>query len=345
MLLYGAILAIINLSLVTPQSQQCIDLEERLNLSIGEKKPFNLHKCGGNHNTNAVNHQFCPPEICPRNDILNAPWSAAIWIWNNRTEEFTHHCGASIINEMYILTAAHCLENQKISDLKVIVGLDIPRLKNCPRKKDVEYDITKTYIHSDYDFPYFDVGILELQRKLEYTRGITLVCRSKESTNILEDDAVSLFGWGATRVGGKPSPVLRKGNYRVMKIKDCKDKIEKFTFAESSVNVSASRNRSLWLREIDGQKSMEGLMCIEDIEANGLLGTCGGDSGSPVVKWASLPHSSDRRYEQIGIVSGGICGSGKPSVLTHIDHPKVLTFIDETINGELSEYISDLITN
>ena len=57
---------------------------------------------------------------------------------------------------------------QKINDLKVIVGLDIPRLKNCSRKKDVEYDITKTYIHSDYDFPYFDVGILELQLKLEY---------------------------------------------------------------------------------------------------------------------------------------------------------------------------------
>ena len=79
---------------------------------------------------------------------------------------------------------------------------------------------------------------------------------------------------------------------------------------------------------------MEGLMCIEDIEANGLLGTCGGDSGSPVVKWASLPHSSDRRYEQIGIVSGGKCGSGKPSVLTHIQHPEVRKFIDKIIAEE-----------
>merc|ERR1712223_1922662 len=75
---------------------------------------------------------------------------------------------------------------------------------------------------------------------------------------------------------------------------------------------------------------MEGLLCIKDLKLNGLLGTCGGDSGSPVVEVASSSHGLSR-YEQIGIVSGGMCGSGNPSVLTHINHPKVIKFIDEKI--------------
>ena len=72
---------------------------------------------------------------------------------------------------------------------------------------------------------------------------------------------------------------------------------------------------------------MEGLICIEDQESNGLTGSCGGDSGSPVVEHAYVSNGG-KRYEQVGIVSGGRCSdSCTPSVLTHVGHQKVLDFI------------------
>ena len=72
---------------------------------------------------------------------------------------------------------------------------------------------------------------------------------------------------------------------------------------------------------------MEALICIEDQDPYGLTGSCAGDSGGPVVQWAFTPHGG-RKYEQVGIVSGGRCSDrDTPSVLTHIGHKKVLEFI------------------
>ena len=65
-------------------------------------------------------------------------------------------------------------------------------------------------------------------------------------------------------------------------------------------------NRSEWLKynASDGGLSMEGLICVEDQTPNGLTGSCEGDSSSPVVNRAYVSHGG-RRYEQVGIVSGG----------------------------------------
>ena len=71
---------------------------------------------------------------------------------------------------------------------------------------------------------------------------------------------------------------------------------------------------------------MDGLICIKDLEPNGLVGSCGGDSGSAVVK--EKFGLSRLTFEQVGIVSGGRCSDRyTPSVLTHIGHKRVYEFI------------------
>ena len=82
------------------------------------------------------------------------------------------------------------------SDLKVIVGMENPGL-NCPRKEDVEYNIKQVFIHPNFDYPYFDVAIIELESMLKFTKGISFVCLSSASADDLTGHAVSLFGWGA----------------------------------------------------------------------------------------------------------------------------------------------------
>ena len=84
-------------------------------------------------------------------------------------------------------------------------------------------------------------------------------------------------------------------------------------------------NWKSWLKTkpSDEEISMDGLICVEDLEPNGLRGSCGGDSGSAVVNWAFGCHGS-RRFEQVGIVSGGRCSDrGTPSVLAHIGHKSI----------------------
>ena len=54
--------------------------------------------------------------------------------------------------------------------------------------------------------------------------------------------------------------------------------------------------------------------------------SCNGDSGGPLV----IFNSRDRQYFQVGIVSGGSCGSmTDPSVFVRLENREVLEFITE----------------
>ena len=238
-----------------------------------------------------------------------------------------------------ILTAAHCLDEallkydlgvtiDVIRDLKVIVGMVYPG-DNCPNKKKLEYTVKEYFIHPKFNFPYFDVGVLELERRIEYTLGIGPICLPSVSSSIdnLDGAAVSLSGWGATTPNSEPSKFLI-GTEQLVVISSnlCQNKTRPWVNHYASVI-----NRPSFLRN-GHQESMEGLLCVEDQRLNGLAGSCEGDSGSPLVR--VIRQSSRHNYhEQIGVVSGGICSkSNSPSVLVYIGHEEVLGFINEITN-------------
>ena len=266
--------------------------------------------------------------------IFQAPWSAAIWVRNSTTREYKHHCGGSIITENHILTAAHCVDQRilpdisdVISDLKVIVGMRNPG-RNCSRKVAVEYQIKKVSIHPKFNFPYFDVSILELKSKLQYTKGIAAICLSNVPTDSLTGHSASLFGWGARDHNGIPSKVLLGTHQlKVTSIRQCRNKINFFTYDNDHYISVFGRDSWLKTNSTTRQKSMEALICVKDNEPDGLVGSCGGDSGSAVVTEA-FGFNRVLTFEQFGIVSGGRCSSrNSPSVLTHVGHQEVLSFI------------------
>ena len=159
---------------------------------------------------------------------------------------------------------------------------------------------------------------------------------SSASRDALEDDAVSLSGWGATKPNEISSMFLRgTSNLKVTSDIFCKITIGDLTIEEKL--VAKVFNRTSWLKKNlhNEEKSTDGLLCIKDQKPNGVTGSCQGDSGSPVVKEVTslIPHLGlfRIRYEQVGIVSGGRCSdSTTPSVLTHVGHEKVLKFIHNT---------------
>ena len=54
---------------------------------------------------------------------------------------------------------------------------------SCPRKEEVEFKIKTSTIHPDFDYPYFDVAVIELASKINFTEGIASVCLSSASTD------------------------------------------------------------------------------------------------------------------------------------------------------------------
>ncbi|KAG8201307.1 hypothetical protein JTE90_016788 [Oedothorax gibbosus] len=197
------------------------------------------------------------------------------------------YCGGVIINNWYILTAAHCILGIKISDLKVRLGefdfhqrtdhqMDIP----VSEIKRHALFVTLTFQH--------DIALLKLKRRIEYTKFIGSICLPKKEEGDFTSTNATVVGWGTVSFGGAASPVLRKVTVPVWDNKKCDDT---YVF----------------------ERITDAFMCAGSSE-NG-EDACQGDSGGPLMSM-----NGDGRWSVIGIVSWGRrCGDPSyPGVYTRV---------------------------
>ncbi|XP_021694328.1 LOW QUALITY PROTEIN: melanization protease 1 [Aedes aegypti] len=235
----------------------------------------------------------------------------------NRTEVFEFpfqqrtrgNCGGSLINERYVITAAHCLT--KVSRDRSPRKLEFVRLgehtistnPDCVNYTEaggyfeqdcagpVEDVRVESYmVHSDYNgtFGGDDIGLVRLAESIVFKPHIKPICLPMSVD--LKDTLLPQYqvaGWGYTDSLEK-SDVLQKALLPRVDQKQCQARFEPY---RKKYNIAISEKH----------------ICAGSVN---LVDACAGDSGGPLM-WQADYEGGLPRYTLFGVVSFGVqtCGT------------------------------------
>uniref|UniRef100_A0A9L0S6B4 Transmembrane protease serine 11E n=4 Tax=Equus TaxID=9789 RepID=A0A9L0S6B4_HORSE len=207
------------------------------------------------------------------------PWQASLQ-WDG-----IHRCGAALINDTWLVGAAHCFRVYKDpARWTASFGVTIKPPK-------MQRGLRRIIVHEEYKYPShdYDISVAELSSPVPYTNAVHRVCLPDASHKFNPGDEMFVTGFGALQSDGNSQNHLRQVKVDFIDTKTC--------------NEPQAYNNAITPR----------MLCAGSLQ--GKRDACQGDSGGPLV-------SSDARdiWYLAGIVSwGDECGQpNKPGVYTNV---------------------------
>ncbi|XP_044211137.1 ST14 transmembrane serine protease matriptase a [Thunnus albacares] len=151
------------------------------------------------------------------------PWQVSLHV-----KEYGHVCGASIISPRWLVTAAHCVQDDgrtrfsQPGTWEAYLGLHTQRNTGS---KVVKRNLKQIIPHPNYNAYTFDndIALMELDSPVTYSDYIRPICLPAAQHDFPTGNTVWITGWGATREGGFAATVLQKAQVRIINHSVCND--------------------------------------------------------------------------------------------------------------------------
>ncbi|KAM4535806.1 serine protease 27-like isoform 2-T2 [Fundulus diaphanus] len=230
--------------------------------------------------------------------------AAGAWPWQARLIIKDGLCGGSLINKQWILTAAHCFNNNVPSDLTAYLGLQTVGGAN---PNGVTRTGSRIIIHPAYNTATNDndMALVQLNSAVTFTNYVRPACLAADGSTFGNGLNCWVTGWGTTSFGGAISQTLQEVDVPIVSNSRCSQTYT--TLTDNMVCAGLTRG---------GKDS------------------CQGDSGGPLVtKNGSI-------WIQAGVVSfGNDCAlPNTPGVYTRVS--KYQTWINSQITSDPPGFIN-----
>ncbi|XP_050681742.1 trypsin-1-like isoform X2 [Leptidea sinapis] len=230
--------------------------------------------------------------------IASVPWQASL------RERSYPICGGSVLTDIWILTAAHCLLRAHATDLTVRLG------SSWKTHGGEMYDVKESFVHPRYvsTTKVNDAGLVRLHTPLRFSARVLPIRLVQRDTKLPANEVAIVSGWGKLMEGGMSATFLQSAGIATIAMKLCR---------RSGLQPKSIDPHSMFCAGSFNQPSPD---------------ACQGDSGGPIVFDGV----------QIGVVSWGLgCARGNfPGVYTRLAHPVIRDWIQEHIVEKIDANIT-----
>ena len=145
-------------------------------------------------------------KIIDAQEAVAYSWTMVVSIRLNNSEQ--HSCGGSILTESYILTAAHCVENSSVKDIRIAAGMHNLIEDYFMIRHVIDMHIYPTWGESDGIYQN-DIALLEIFPPLPVSsnRRYAQICvphissRNETLNYPSNSNDLVIVGWGSTQYG------------------------------------------------------------------------------------------------------------------------------------------------
>lgn len=220
------------------------------------------------------------------------PWQVSLQLLHPKIGFIGHWCGGVLIHPQWVVTAAHCFNND-------LFNLPIPILwtavlgewdRELEEKTEIRIPAERIFLHERFSNYHNDIALLKLSRKIDVSsENIKSICLPRTMLPLSAYVTCVATGWGHVNPHGSLTATLLQARIPLHDSSLCK---EKYT---GTVTILASH------------------LCAGHLD--GSTGTCVGDSGGPL-----QCNMQDGHWYLAGITSfgSGCAKPGYPDVYTHV---------------------------
>eukprot|EP00062_Callorhinchus_milii_P005437 gi/632944860/ref/XP_007887731.1/ PREDICTED: chymotrypsin A-like [Callorhinchus milii] len=216
------------------------------------------------------------------------------WPWQISLQDYSgwHFCGGSLLNENWVVTAAHCGVGQSHY---VVLGAH----NKCSSSEDnVVVGVARAFTHPNWDSYNInnDVTVVKLKSSVTFTPRISPVCLASNPDLFPGGKMCMTSGWGLTNPFDSNTPcILQQAALPLLTYEQC---------------------NNIWTNMIT-----DAMICAGAAGAT----SCMGDSGGPLVC------QNGGAWNLVGIVSwgSGYCSTSTPAVYTRVTMFR--SWIEQTI--------------